>query len=53
MRAALPFGQDVCRAQQLLSLMGGADDGAKPRFTFRHDRVTDGRRENARFEEFL
>ena len=33
--------------------MGRADDGAKPRLAFRHGRITDGRREDARFEEFL
>jgi len=47
------FGQDVRCAQQLLPLMGRADDGAKPRFAFRYDGVTDGRCEDARLEELL
>src|SRR5260370_11248313 len=47
------FGQDVCRAQQLLPLMGRAHDGAKPRLALRHDRVTNGRRKNTRFKKFL
>src|SRR2546421_635395 len=47
------FGQNVCRAQKLLPLMGRAHYGAQPRFAFRHDRVTDSRREDAGLEEFL
>src|SRR5260370_11682776 len=47
------FGQDVCRAQQLLPLMGCADDGAKPRLALRHDRVTDGRSKDTRLKKFL
>src|SRR5712664_248610 len=47
------FGQDVCRAQQLFPLMGRADDGAKPRLAFRHDRVTNGGSKDTRFKKFF
>src|ERR1700704_3401616 len=40
------FGQNVRRAQELLPLMGCADDCAQPRFSLRYDWITDGRRED-------
>src|SRR5713101_6052433 len=47
------LGQDVHCTQQLLALVRRADHGAQPRFAFRYDRVTDGRRKDTRFKKFL
>src|SRR5258708_28311910 len=47
------LGQNVCRAQQLLSLMRRADDRAKPRFSFSNSGIDDRRGEYACFKKLL
>src|SRR5258708_27969373 len=47
------LGQNVCRAQQLLSLMRRADDRAKPRFSFSNSGIADRRGEYACFKKLL
>src|ERR1700687_5849486 len=47
------FGQNLGCAQELFSLVRGADDGAEPRLAFRHRWVAHGRSEYSGFKKLF